>query len=74
MRVPGELSVVGFDDIPEARHATPPLTSVRQEFAVLGDAAITRIVALIEGRTAPAGEIPDQTTLHVRESTAPPRA
>ncbi|GAA2079033.1 LacI family DNA-binding transcriptional regulator [Pseudolysinimonas kribbensis] len=73
MDVPRELSVVGFDDIPEARHATPPLTSVRQEFAALGDAAITRIVALIEGRPAPAGEITDQTTLHVRESTAPPR-
>jgi len=69
--VPGELSVVGFDDIPEARHVTPPLTSVRQEFGALGDAAITRIVALIEGRPAPAGEISDQTTLYVRKSTAP---
>lgn len=70
VRVPDDLSVVGFDDIPEARHAIPPLTTVRQEFEALGDAAITRIVAMIEGGPAVEAELADQTTLVVRESTA----
>jgi DNA-binding LacI/PurR family transcriptional regulator len=70
VRVPGQLSIVGFDDIPEARHATPPLTSVRQHFDVLGDAAITRLVALIEGLPPVEGEVDDETELRIRESTA----
>lgn len=68
--VPRELSIVGFDDIPEARHATPPLTTVRQEFGALGEAAITRLVALVEGREITDREITDQTVLEVRGSTA----
>lgn len=68
--VPGELSIVGFDDIPEARHATPPLTTVRQEFGALGEAAISRLVALVEGREITDSEITDQTVLEVRGSTA----
>ena len=71
--VPGDLSVVGFDDIPEARHASPPLTTIRQEFGRLGEVAIDRIVALIEGREADAGSVTDRTVLQLRESTAPPR-
>jgi len=69
--VPADLSVVGFDDFPEARHATPPLTTVRQEFGALGDAAITRLVSIIEGRPVGDGSVSDQTTLQVRGSTAP---
>jgi DNA-binding LacI/PurR family transcriptional regulator len=34
--VPGDVSVVGFDDIPEAAHFTPSLTTVRQDFSALG--------------------------------------
>lgn len=68
--VPRELSIVGFDDIPEARHATPPLTTVRQEFGALGEAAISRLVALVEGREITDNEITDQTVLEVRGSTA----
>jgi DNA-binding LacI/PurR family transcriptional regulator len=69
IRVPEDLSVVGFDDIPEARHATPPLTTVRQQFGALGDAAITRLVALIEGRPIVDAEVSDHTTLEIRSST-----
>lgn len=48
-RVPGDLAVVGFDDIPEAAFFAPPLTTVRQDFAELGRRAVARLVALVEG-------------------------
>jgi DNA-binding LacI/PurR family transcriptional regulator len=74
IRVPEELSVVGFDDIPEARHFTPPLTTVRQDFAELGRRAIAVLLAELEpGAEPPPGtEVP--TPLVVRASTAPPPA
>jgi len=67
--VPGDISVVGFDDIPEAAHFWPPLTSVRQDFAELG----RRCVDLLLG---PADDVaPALSTiapeLVVRRSTAP---
>ena len=69
--VPRDVSVVGFDDIPEAAHFWPPLTTVRQDFAEIG----RRAVALLLGELR--GELPlnhDQILpeLIVRESTAPP--
>ncbi|WP_138442389.1 LacI family DNA-binding transcriptional regulator [Sinomonas susongensis] len=48
-RVPDDLAVVGFDDVPEAAFFAPPLTTVRQDFAELGRRCVTRLVALIEG-------------------------
>ena len=39
-RVPDEISVVGFDDIPEAPYFTPPLTTVRQDFIEMGRRAL----------------------------------
>lgn len=47
--VPGDISVVGFDDLPDARHFLPPLTTVRQDFAALGELALQQIIAAIEG-------------------------
>jgi DNA-binding LacI/PurR family transcriptional regulator len=67
-RVPEDLSVVGFDDIPEAAHFWPPLTTVRQDFTELGRRSVARLVAEIEGRVEPtAGNI--QPELIVRAST-----
>jgi LacI family transcriptional regulator len=47
--VPGDLSVIGFDDIVLAAHLQPPLTTVRQDKAGLGVAAGTALVRLIDG-------------------------
>jgi DNA-binding LacI/PurR family transcriptional regulator len=69
--VPGELSVVGFDDIPAAAHTTPPLTTVRQPLRRKGELAGELLLALQAGRRpALAPRLP--TELVVRGSTAPP--
>jgi DNA-binding LacI/PurR family transcriptional regulator len=47
--VPGDISVVGFDDIPEAAHFHPPLTTVRQNFAEVGRRAVSIILAELQG-------------------------
>jgi len=51
-KVPGELSVVGFDDIPESAYFTPPLTTVRQDFAELGRRCLHVLLDRIAGNTA----------------------
>lgn len=66
-RVPEDVAVVGFDDIPEAAYFAPPLTTVRQEFAELGRRAVARLLALIEGGDA-AFAAPVAAVLVVRES------
>lgn len=67
LRVPHDLAVVGFDDIPEAAFFAPPLTTVRQDFAELGRRCVARLVALIEGRELAFAE-PVAPVLVVRES------
>jgi len=72
LSVPGDISIVGFDDIPEAKHYSPPLTTVHQDFGWLGAQAIAVLLAQIEGEDAtPPAEYP-VPQLIVRASTAPP--
>jgi DNA-binding LacI/PurR family transcriptional regulator len=74
-RVPADVSVVGFDDIPLAAYVTPPLTTVRQPFEVVAREGLKLLVRAIEQPDAPvvaAGEPPVE--LLVRRSTAPPPA
>ncbi|MGI9234813.1 MAG: LacI family DNA-binding transcriptional regulator [Woeseiaceae bacterium] len=47
--VPGDVAVVGFDDVPLAAHVTPALTTVRQDFRQAGEGLVASIVGLIEG-------------------------
>ncbi len=70
-RVPDDVSVVGFDDIETAGFALPPLTTVRQDFAELGLAAVRTLVGRMAGEPAPPATLV-QPTLQVRGSTAPP--
>lgn len=72
LRVPDDVSVVGFDDLPDARHFLPPLTTVRQDFAALGSLALQIIIAAIEGDDIAEHDI-IEPRLIVRGSTAAPR-
>lgn len=47
--VPERVSIVGFDDVPDARHFLPPLTTVRQDFAALGEGAVAALLAALDG-------------------------
>jgi DNA-binding LacI/PurR family transcriptional regulator len=68
--VPGDVSVVGFDDIPEAAFLLPPLTTVRQDFGELGRRAVHLLVDRISGAEAVGRSIPIDPALIIRESTA----
>ena len=70
-RIPDDLSVVGFDDIPEAAHFWPPLTTVLQDFTDLGRRSVESLVAEIEGgeELTALSLLPD---LIVRSSTSAP--
>jgi DNA-binding LacI/PurR family transcriptional regulator len=70
-RVPEEVSVVGFDDIPEASYFVPSLTTVHQDFAELGRRVMDILGRVLAGEAQPSVDLVP-TTLVVRESTAPP--
>ncbi|WP_367128634.1 LacI family DNA-binding transcriptional regulator [Saccharothrix sp. HUAS TT1] len=72
LRIPHDLSVVGFDDIENTRWSCPPLTTVRQPLAQMGAAAARMLITLAEGGTPAQPRVELATTLVVRESTAPP--
>ena len=74
LRVPDEISIVGFDDTELARNVFPRLTTVRQPLAELGRTAVSLLNRLIEGRRTEALRIELATRLVVRESTGPARA
>jgi DNA-binding LacI/PurR family transcriptional regulator len=73
LRVPGDVSVVGFDDA-VAAWTTPPLTTIRQPLAAMTAAAFRMLRMDAAGVTAQPQHVELATTLVVRESTAPPRA
>lgn len=68
LSVPGDVSVVGFDDVGHSAFSLPPLTTVRQPLRELGREAADAVVALIGGRKPPMRRVP-QLELVVREST-----
>jgi DNA-binding LacI/PurR family transcriptional regulator len=70
--VPGDVSIVGFDDVPGAALWTPALTTVRMDFAALGRACFAGVAAQLLGYP-PAEAVLAPPRLIVRESTAPPR-
>jgi LacI family transcriptional regulator len=74
VRVPGDISVVGFDDIPEAEYLSPPLTTVRQDFDEVGRRCLAALLDILEGQRTPLSPNHPRVepTLVVRRSSGPP--
>jgi DNA-binding LacI/PurR family transcriptional regulator len=72
-RVPEDVSVVGFDDIPDAGSFMPPLTTVRQDWTEVGRRCVQGLLDQMRRHTLEPGTVLVPTTLIPRDSTAPPR-
>ncbi len=70
LRVPDDVSLVGFDDVEFCQYTIPPLTTVRQDRVAMVRAAVQRLIAMIEG-TGEASPLIIPTQLIVRKSTGP---
>ncbi|TDK26357.1 LacI family transcriptional regulator [Luteimonas aestuarii] len=68
LRIPDDVAVVGFDDIPAARIATPALTTIRQDTTQAGELLVEKLVALVDGDAAASERL--RTLLVVRRSTS----
>ena len=73
VRIPEDLSVVGFDDLSFTQWAGPPMTTVRQPLVHMGAAAANLVLSLARGDELDSTRIELATTLIVRQSTAAPR-
>jgi len=71
LRVPEDISVVGFDDIDLSQYTQPPLTTVRLSRSVLGETAFNALAQVLSGRSDQGQEYRVETHLTVRESTGP---
>jgi LacI family transcriptional regulator len=72
LRVPDDVSVGGFDDVPQVEWVSPKLTSVRAPLIGIGRMAMETILAMSAGKEPPSHHIQLATRLMPRESTAPP--
>jgi DNA-binding LacI/PurR family transcriptional regulator len=74
IRIPEDLSVVGYDDLPVARWVGPPLTTIRQPLTEMAEAAARLVVSLSRGEQPTNLRLDLATSLVPRQSTAGPRA
>jgi LacI family transcriptional regulator, xylobiose transport system transcriptional regulator len=74
LRIPEDLSVIGFDDLPFVRWSTPALTTVRQPLVEMGAAAASMLLRITAGDTLDHDRVELPTTLVIRHSTAHPTA
>jgi len=72
LRVPGDVSIVGFDDVPEAGFFLPPLTTVRQDFGEVGRLALSTLVDRMSGAIPSGPRVRVAPELIVRASAAGP--
>ncbi|HLG77732.1 MAG TPA: substrate-binding domain-containing protein, partial [Ktedonobacteraceae bacterium] len=70
LRVPDDVSLIGFDDHEFSQYTIPPLTTVRQDRVAMGRGALQRLVAMVEG-TGETSPLILPTQLVVRKSTGP---
>jgi len=71
LRIPEDISIVGFDDLEAASFSDPPLTTVRQPIYLLGSTAAQLLIDLIEGKSRPPQRIVFPTELVIRRSCSP---
>lgn len=71
LSIPDDVSLVGFDDLPEAPYLYPPLTTVRQDFAALGGLIMQKVLLAVEEPDTAAETAPLPTKLMIRGSTRP---
>ncbi|MGI5193989.1 LacI family DNA-binding transcriptional regulator [Streptomyces sp. CA-288835] len=71
LTVPDDMSIVGFDDLPEAHWATPPLTTIRQPLSEMAATALRLLVRMMAGERPEGTRTELSTRLVVRESTGP---
>jgi LacI family transcriptional regulator len=69
LRVPDDMSIVGFDDLDEAKWAIPPLTTVRQPLSEMAGMATRMLLALIDGEALETNRVELSTSLVIRQST-----
>jgi LacI family transcriptional regulator/LacI family xylobiose transport system transcriptional regulator len=72
LRIPQDLSVVGFDDLRPAQWTVPPLTTVHQPLTEMAATAATMVITLAQGRPLAQTRVELATELVIRDSTAPP--
>ncbi len=72
LRVPEEMSVIGYDDTEDSACFIPPLTTIKQDFKVLGRASVTRLMSLISGDDKDGSSQMLPVTLVERKTTAAP--
>ena len=72
-RLPDDMSIVGFDDIPQAAQVNPTLTTVRQPLEQMGRTAARMLLEIIGNPDRPAARVELPTDLIVRASTRPPK-
>jgi LacI family transcriptional regulator, xylobiose transport system transcriptional regulator len=71
--IPGDLSVVGYDDLPVARWVGPPLTTIRQPLTEMAEAAARLVISISRGEEPTTLRLDLATSLVPRQSTAPPQ-
>jgi len=71
LRVPEDISVVGFDDIDISQHTNPPLTTVHQPIRQKGESAVRVLLSVVERRDLPPEQLRLETRLIIRGSTGP---
>lgn len=69
LKVPDDISVIGFDDIEAVRYSTPPLTSIRQDRLQIGELAAELLISLMNGETPQRKRYSMSTSLQIRSST-----
>jgi DNA-binding LacI/PurR family transcriptional regulator len=73
LRVPQDVAVIGFDDLPESEFLVVPLSSMRQDFTAIARLSVERLVDALEGRPAQERSVVVPARLVVRESSGGPR-